>query len=51
MSVGIVSTEATPSNRIKMAATTNVYGRFRASLTIHMVEVFAAPLVHDDSKD
>jgi hypothetical protein len=33
--------DETPSNRIRMAATTNVYGRFRASLTIHMGEVFA----------
>jgi hypothetical protein len=25
-----------PRNRIRMAATTKVYGRFNASLTIHM---------------
>jgi hypothetical protein len=40
-------TEVTPRTTIKMAMTTNVYGRFRASLTIHM----AIPFVRMDDVD
>src|SRR6266480_2864566 len=36
MSVGVFLIETTPSSKIKSAITTNVYGRRRASLTIHI---------------
>jgi hypothetical protein len=36
ISVGIVAIDETPRRRIKMDATMNVYGRFSASLTIHI---------------
>jgi hypothetical protein len=38
MSVGILAIEATPSTSIRIAITTKVYGRRRASLTIHTGE-------------
>ncbi len=37
MSTGVVRIEATPRIKIKIAMTTNVYGRLSASLTIHIV--------------
>src|SRR3984885_10838908 len=36
MAVGIVTPAEVPSNRIRIATTTNVYGRCRATLTIHI---------------
>src|SRR4029077_16792662 len=36
MSVGVVLIDVMPSNRISSAITTNVYGRRRANLTIHI---------------
>jgi hypothetical protein len=37
MSVGIVKIADTPSTSISTAITTNVYGRLKASRTIHTV--------------
>src|ERR1700730_16364258 len=39
MSVGIVTIDRSPSTAISSATTTNVYGRRRASRTIHMTVV------------
>src|SRR6267143_5704127 len=36
MSVGVFLMDATPSNKMSSAITTNVYGRRSASLTIHI---------------
>jgi hypothetical protein len=37
MSVGVVAMDVKPRTRIRIEATMNVYGRFRASLTIHIL--------------
>src|SRR5882762_8781732 len=37
MSVGVRKTESVPRSKIRIASTTNVYGRFSATLTIHMI--------------
>src|SRR5206468_12447060 len=38
MSTGIVTMDSTPRTAINRASTTNVYGRRRASRTIHMID-------------
>src|ERR1700681_3141959 len=51
MSVGIVTIDRSPSTAISSATTTNVYGRRRASRTIHMTvpeaTVAPRPVVED----
>src|SRR6266849_2332855 len=37
MSVGVRKIESVPRIKIRMASTTNVYGRLSATLTIHMI--------------
>src|SRR5580693_6708291 len=39
MSAGMVTIDERPSRRIRIEATTNVYGRSSASLTIHINEI------------
>src|ERR1700733_8859106 len=46
MSVGVRRMTAGLNNRMRMARTTNVYGRLRASLTIHMDVSFPGCGVH-----
>src|SRR3984893_9770509 len=38
MSMGMVTMDSTPMTAINRASTTNVYGRARASRTIHMID-------------
>ena len=45
MSVGIDSMLNTPRIKISSAKTTKMYGRLRASRTIHIIELVFAPRV------
>jgi hypothetical protein len=42
ISVGVRKIESTPITRMRIAITTNVYGRRNASLTIHIAELPSA---------
>src|SRR6202795_220652 len=39
MSVGVRKIDSVPKSKIRIASTTNVYGRLSAILTIHMIHV------------
>src|SRR5882762_395499 len=40
MSVGVRKMDSVPRIKIRIASTTNVYGRFSATLTIHIIHPF-----------
>src|SRR6267154_100852 len=44
MSVGVRKIESVPRIKIRMASTTNVYGRLNATLTIHMIHALILPV-------
>src|ERR1700730_14140924 len=43
MSVGVRKIESVPRIKIRIASTTNVYGRLSATLTIHMIHALILP--------
>src|SRR6267378_8060005 len=44
MSVGVRKIESVPRIKIRIASTTNVYGRLSATLTIHMIHALILPV-------
>src|SRR6266849_8886090 len=44
MSVGVRKIESVPRIKIRIASTTNVYGRFSATLTIHIIHALIFPV-------